>query len=417
MLVVILIAIGFLGYLEGDSIKKNFYSVKAAISDNVAGFAWSENTGWISFNNTAGGGGISYGVNVDPPSGAITGYAWSENLGWISLNRADTGDPPSNPYKNNGPLAKWNSGNGRVDGWMRVLAVCDTVPCASSGPGSNSGGWDGWIRFCDNTMANCSADNQMAKLDVSGNFQGWAWSDDKVGWVSLNCANQGNCGVSNYSVTATGINQAPTASNLSATQPNYCVAGPAATFSWIFSDPNPGDTQSAYQIQVATNSGFSGPGTVVDSGKVVSASNSYAVTQGILSYGQKYYWRVRVWDNHDAVSDWAVGSSFATPKHQYPTVNFSWAPQYPSVGEVTQFSDQSAVFGGATKQSWLWSIADAVYAAGTNSSSQNPQVKFGSIGNKSVSLTLTDSSGYSCSISKTTTVRLPLPGWKEVAPQ
>ncbi len=216
--------------------------------------------------------------------------------------------------------------------------------------------------------------------------------------------------------TVTVLNRAPVASNLSAIQPNYCSVGPAAIFSWSFSDPDSVDTQAAYQVQVATNPGFSGPGTVVDTGKVSSASNSYATTQGILSYKTTYYWRARVWDNYDGVAAWAAGASFTTPKHQSPTVNFSWSPNSFSVNEPVQLVDLSQVYGGTTKQSWLWLIPDAAYLAGTNSSSPNPQVKFTSAGAKSVTLTLTDSDGFSCAMAKTLTVRLPLPGWKEIAP-
>jgi hypothetical protein len=232
-----------------------------------------------------------------------------------------------------------------------------------------------------------------------------------------------DCPLSNNSPSADGSSgsggSGGSGSGLSVSQPNYCVSGPAATFSWSFYDQDAGDTQSAYQVQVATNSGFSGPGTVLDTGKVISSSNSYAMTQGILVYNQTYYWRVRAWDNHDAPSDWANGATFTTPEHQYPTVSFSWSPQTPNINEAIQITDRSEAFGGATKQSWLWAILDATYLGGTNSSSQSPQVKFGSVGNKTASLAVMDSDGYSCSTAGSPsiiTVRFPLPGWREVAP-
>ena len=62
----------------------------AGTGDNVSGFAWSENIGWINFN------GSNYGVNVSPLNGKLSGFAWSENIGWISFNESDTGAPPSN---------------------------------------------------------------------------------------------------------------------------------------------------------------------------------------------------------------------------------------------------------------------------------------------------------------------------------
>src|SRR3989338_509710 len=72
--------------------------VEAGSNDNVFGWAWSENIGWISFNNTSGGGAVDYGVNVDTTTGIFSGYAWSENIGWISFERAVAGAHPLPPY-------------------------------------------------------------------------------------------------------------------------------------------------------------------------------------------------------------------------------------------------------------------------------------------------------------------------------
>ena len=62
-----------------------FGKVNAGTTDNVSGWAWSENIGWISFNNTTGGGTTNYGVNINPSTGVFSGYAWSENIGWIDF--------------------------------------------------------------------------------------------------------------------------------------------------------------------------------------------------------------------------------------------------------------------------------------------------------------------------------------------
>lgn len=73
-------------------------------------------------------------------------------------------------------------------------------------------------------------------------------------------------------VTTPPPNSAPTASNVTATQPNYCSSGPGATISWKYTDVD-GDPQSAFQVQVDDNSNFSSP--TVDSGKVSSSGKSY----------------------------------------------------------------------------------------------------------------------------------------------
>jgi len=88
-LVAILI-IATLLLLNVQGIKK----AQAGTGDNVSGWAWSENIGWISFNNTTGGGGVNYGVNIGS-DGIFSGYAWSENIGWISFNQSELSGCPS----------------------------------------------------------------------------------------------------------------------------------------------------------------------------------------------------------------------------------------------------------------------------------------------------------------------------------
>ena len=87
--------------------------VKAADTDNIGGFAWSENIGWTSFNSVncdinrngfidagiCGGGDITpitnYGVNMDLITGNLSGHAWNEHVGWISFNPSETGPCPA----------------------------------------------------------------------------------------------------------------------------------------------------------------------------------------------------------------------------------------------------------------------------------------------------------------------------------
>jgi hypothetical protein len=74
------------------------YGVSNDGTGNLAGYAWSENNGWISFSCADGGtcGDVSYGVTIDS-GGEFQGFAWGENIGWISFNCDDTsscGDVP-----------------------------------------------------------------------------------------------------------------------------------------------------------------------------------------------------------------------------------------------------------------------------------------------------------------------------------
>ena len=230
---------------------------------------------------------------------------------------------------------------------------------------------------------------------------------------SMSCTGSGGS-ISRSATVTVSIpipNQSPSATNLKVAQPDYCISGPAGIFSWTFTDPDPGDSQSAYQVQVDKNSNFNSPED--DSGKVTSSSNSYATILGKLKYKTTYYWRVKVWDNHDAGSVWADGPSFTTPEHAYPSIDFSWAPQIPGVNEDVLFTDKSTVFGGASKTSWSWTFQNGSPAT---SNEQDPTVNFFSIGEKLITLRVTDSDGFSCSRSKTLNAEFPLPKWKEIAP-
>ncbi|HNR81835.1 MAG TPA: hypothetical protein PKK37_05340, partial [Candidatus Pacearchaeota archaeon] len=150
----------------------------AGTSDNVGGFAWSENIGWVSFNNKAvdgiagDGGATDYGVNI-ATDGTMSGYAWSENIGWISFNGADAA--ACGGCSGDDCQAKVNqtlngSGEYEVGGWAKVLA--------------NGGGWDGCISL--------RGSNYGVSIDpATGDFHGWAWSDMVLGWLSFNSVDSG----------------------------------------------------------------------------------------------------------------------------------------------------------------------------------------------------------------------------------
>jgi len=134
--------------------------IQASATDNVSGYAWSENIGWISFNctnETPPCSGTNYGVNIDQFTGNFSGYAWSENIGWIDF--APAGPYPAAP--NN--AAKLGS-DGLVTGWARALSA-------------DGLGWDGWIKM------NPSGG---VKLNAAKNgLEGYAWGSDVVGWIDF----------------------------------------------------------------------------------------------------------------------------------------------------------------------------------------------------------------------------------------
>lgn len=149
-----------------------FEKIQAGSADNVSGWAWSENIGWISFNSTNTDAAIDYGVSIDTSTGDFSGYAWSENIGWISF--ADyNGDGIVDSDDNDSSFPCYPNCEAKLDGdevsgWARALSYGD--------------GWEGWIRLRDTSYGvSWNSGNQE--------MEGWAWSDGIIGWISFNCNN------------------------------------------------------------------------------------------------------------------------------------------------------------------------------------------------------------------------------------
>ena len=380
---------------------------ESASTDNVSGWAWSETIGWISFNNTPGGGSINYGVNIEPATGNFSGYAWSENIGWISFS--PSGSYPAAPYYS----ARFSFATGKVTGWAKALAA-------------DGNGWDGWILLGKESGGWV---NQVTIDTGTKEFRGWAWGDMVVGWISFNCADSrpgapgGLCGTSNYKVKV-DFNFPPTVttSNIATcVLPgwNCCTDSRHPSFSWNYSDPVDGDLQASYRLQVDNNSDLSSPvldTLIVDSG---SWTYTWKVSDMVppatdFVWGAKYYWRVKVKDARGAwsVPEWSNISSFTLPSHAYPSPDFNWLPQNPSALESVQFTDKTNFYNG--KNSWFWTFENAVPA---NSILQNPVATFSSQGSWDVKLEVTDSAGFMCPKTQSVRVSYPWPNWKEIIPR
>jgi hypothetical protein len=96
----------------------------------------------------------------------MNGYAWSENIGWVSFNESDLSGCPQGQC-----VAKRDGIN--IKGWARILGIKDAAAVG------NSGGWQGWLSL--------SGPGYGLKLDTDNNkFQSgsYAWSDE-LGWVDF----------------------------------------------------------------------------------------------------------------------------------------------------------------------------------------------------------------------------------------
>jgi len=432
-------------------------SVFTPVAANVYGFAWSQNVGWFSFNNKncdTNNDGLSeaslpgcpavgtfmqgYGVNLNADK-TLSGFAWSENIGWVSFNW--------DVIKDTLPLTECPGGNGAVlcqakltgtnfSGWARACSVFSFGCSGALKPVSERGGWDGWIKLRKDASDTPGSPNYGVSLSGE-DFTGWAWGADVVGWVSFNSKNCNPLGTGSSGVGGCPLpvgspipdykvyiaNAPPTAINLASTQLDYCISPPAPIFSWTFSDPDAGSSQSAYQVQIATDIGFT---TIIhDTGKVISSSNSYATPPGVMGYNQSYYWRVIVWDNNGVSATMPVSALlFTTPLHMYPDAKITCSPDLGvscpashALLETIQFNNGPTCYDNSNNptacSSWSWDFGDGT----ANSSIQNPAHQYNLSGSYTLKFTAGDGL-HSCSstypININNSVR---PKWKEVIPK
>lgn len=138
--------------------------------------------GWISMSNTTGGGTTAYGMNVPDATCVgsacdLSGYAWSENVGWISFQ--ETGPFPTVAAGDDYPYSpRVDVASGEIRGWARIMSM----PQA----GANAGGWTGWIRLHSDSH---SPAPYGVKIDYTvGKISGYAWSEE-LGAIKFNGTN------------------------------------------------------------------------------------------------------------------------------------------------------------------------------------------------------------------------------------
>ena len=400
----------------------------AGVSDNVSGFAWSENIGWVSFNCTDLGscGSVDYGVNARGDS-FLEGYAWSDNIGWISFNHSETGAPPGDyDYSGSGFIAQLDTATNELRGWARALASMDDP----------LDGWDGWIKLFKHP-SDSGADYGVTYNDVTGEFENWAWGSDVVGWLSFNCNNDHGsgfvCGTSDYKVIA-NINSPPSVSGFSvdgnyADSNNICLSPPTHTFSWTFSDAED-SSQASYDFEVDNDSNFSSPEVQIllsvgaATSRLVIVSANPATNQ--LAYNEAYHWRVRVYDSGGLNSGWVSPvppqSPFNTAPHLYPISSFTFVPSAPSQGEEIAFSETTTCFNTSNvpiscpdNYSWDFDYEDGPPFT-QDATGQEVTHAYSDTAPHTVALDVTDQEGQTCRETSDVTPRSSLPKFKETTP-
>lgn len=125
--------------------------------------------------------------------------------------------------------------------------------------------------------------------------------------VVIESSNVLNGVLSTQAYYSTAGNIPPTAPDIS-TKGNF-DASVYTTFNWRFSDRNPKDVQSAYQLEISR---VSDSFVIHDTGIVASGSQSYVLQANTLANGVDYRWRVRTYDSLGAAGTYSAYQSFST---------------------------------------------------------------------------------------------------------
>ncbi|MCL5016248.1 MAG: hypothetical protein M1312_01380 [Patescibacteria group bacterium] len=183
------------GYICNNS---NFQVVNDG-NGNLAGWAWNDNIGWISFCGNNSGGSTwngstwicpassTYEVTIDS-YGNFQGWAWNDNIGWLSFNCDNTNTCGTVSYL---VTTVWSP---QASGWLES----STFDTGSSGTTYNSIMWNGTL------PTGTSVKFQLATATSSSA----AWG----GTCSSNACNSSSCdgdfigpdGTSNSYYTPTG---------------------------------------------------------------------------------------------------------------------------------------------------------------------------------------------------------------------
>jgi len=349
---------------------KNNDRAQAASGDNVSGFAWSENFGWISFNSTEcdidgngfidgngidddlGGGDnsstliVDYGAKVDVATGQMSGFAWSPNIGWIyfgdsnNIPEALLAEAPTIAgYTKEWPIIHKGSTIAEqlnpiktVTGWAKILTLEN----------------DGWMKMMGASIPGGDPYGVVIDMDT-GFFSGWSWNATSTYGVGAGWVSYASTTPIDYKVKS-NFNTPPSVPVSSLSAPNWgpvqiCLAKDArrALLRWKFSDSDLGATHLAYQLiltdKTDNTSSFdtgicTGVGTCEPLGcnpskctmniAFVCPSDSmqcqYILDSSDLEYGTLYSWQVKVWDDWGASSGLIPGPDFITYLHEFPNV-------------------------------------------------------------------------------------------------
>ncbi|OGM98255.1 MAG: hypothetical protein A2915_04020 [Candidatus Yanofskybacteria bacterium RIFCSPLOWO2_01_FULL_41_34] len=418
------------------------YSIDAT---NFSNYTKSISPGSANLSN---GNTITFNIIYTPaPTATISAnpnpidYNTASTVTWSSTNTTSctingasyptSGSDTTGPLVNNATYTLTCQGldGSAVNASVLVTVRAPTVSI-STNPTSVAYGGSSTISWTSTNAGSCTKSGDWSGSttpNVSGSQSTGALNQVKTYTYTLTCSGNGS---DTQSAQVTVTAPPPTTSNITITEPDYCVSGSAVTVGWSYSDLA-GSPQSAYQVQITDTGNFNNP--VLDTGKIISGSSAYFTGQGVLEFNTTYKARVRTWSGYDAISGWANSyttcngpgcggggsGSWKTPSYAYPQVDFSWTANgvqnnpSPPLNKLVQFTDTTVFNGNSNGREWSWTFGD-----GGSSTTQNPSHTYVTEGSYYVTLTATDNADQTCIKTKgPLIIQKPIPKWREIAPK
>ncbi|KKU91671.1 MAG: hypothetical protein UY23_C0001G0277 [Candidatus Jorgensenbacteria bacterium GW2011_GWA1_48_11] len=333
--------------------------------------------GWIRFSSDSYGGAsadaVPYGVFVTS-DGTVVGEAWSDNYGWLSFNQADLTNCPLTPCR-----AVFSASTGQLSGWAKFLGADSWVSLRGTinvvslpTPVSRT------ALFLRKTVPlaaslfdilNVRAEtNYGVNFDPSsGKITGVAWSDN-AGWIVFGdpATPSAVSACADCLVMAELLNQPPTvvAGSVTVDEPpdSWCAASPFYETSWQYNDPEPNPTaQASARIDFIKV----GDTTPTHTANTTSSDWSYTFFGPLSRLAADTEYRAWVTVSDGAVESLAPASSsiFRTPQYYYPLVDFNWSPSpFSAPAQVTFNGNATDRSGGAQPISWQWEFSNAAPA-------------------------------------------------------
>lgn len=180
----------------------------------------------------------------------------------------------------------------------------------------------GAIQWTTRTFGSFAPSGHTERLDGGGAQLALVIGDSAVakdtpsGTATSDVAGTTDGGVRVASTTVLADNFAPAAPPLQDPVSSKVIDRAAAyTFLWLFTDPDAGDVQSAYELRYKIAGG-----AFVSTGKVTSSAAQRVIAGGTFAAGT-YEWQVRTYDAADLEGPWSPSSFFvAADKPVAPTI-------------------------------------------------------------------------------------------------